>query len=256
MSKTLATKQYGDWKMLHPNGTLMCRTGDKRANWYLSRGIAKIVDDNTIQLLFEPAGQGESHPFLLEAKDNACVVCGSTEGLNRHHVVPYQYRKHFPVDQKANSSYDVLPICLEHHEEYELHAQAFSRQLGDEYGIEAHPRPIMTAEMKMEQHATADARSIIMYSHLISPERRELLLSRLEAYRKAFNRPNETIEETALRPKPIAVMPHNHGKLMVEKLLELGRLQEFIQQWRHHFVTTMNPQFLSESWELDYVKVR
>jgi hypothetical protein len=130
---------YGDWRVLNTVGELMFRTGEKRANWYLKRELATQVDERTIQLNFEAAGPGHiGDDYYLESRPNICVVCGrSGENLNRHHIVPYQYRRWFSVELKTYSSYDVQAICLDHHEEYEGYAQEFSRQLAEEYGTAA-----------------------------------------------------------------------------------------------------------------------
>jgi hypothetical protein len=49
----LHTKQdivYGNYSILHPDGTLMCRTDAKKVRWYLKKNLATQVDELTIKL--------------------------------------------------------------------------------------------------------------------------------------------------------------------------------------------------------------
>lgn len=182
MSQVKATPIYGNWKMLGPAGNLMCRCDDKRANWYLRRGLAEDLGDNTIKLKFEPDGPGNADaPFLLEEKQNVCVVCGSTDGLNRHHIVPYQYRKHMPLRQKAHTSYDVIPICLDHHHEYEELAQVFANQLGLEYDAPFNPLMKLTPEQAQTRKMLMAARVLLKETN-VPLERRLELRARLVSY--------------------------------------------------------------------------
>ena len=49
---------YEGAKMLDPAGLLLCHTENKKARWYVLKGLAKLVHDDgndlTIQLNFEP----------------------------------------------------------------------------------------------------------------------------------------------------------------------------------------------------------
>jgi hypothetical protein len=122
---------YGNWKMLSPEGTLMCRLSDKKANWYIDRELAERVDgeEKTIRLTFTPNGIGDTNEYMLEDKASLCVVCGARHDLTFHHVVPHGYRKHFPIEWKSHSSHDNLLVCERCHHLYERSAWELKKRL-------------------------------------------------------------------------------------------------------------------------------
>ena len=244
---------YNNWQMVAPNGQLLARCSQKRAEWYLSRDLATITSDKVIQLTFTPAGDGNSEvPFLLEEKKNICVVCGTELNLNRHHVVPYQYRKWMPQEDKGHSSYDVLPICLDHHDEYENEAQKYSRNLAIIYDAPFSVGVFLPEEIKAKR----------MYGLLkVIAELRTVPADRL------LDITQQTSEYFSVKVTPTVAaqileegLPHfksaymkSHGQVIVEKIMAGDKLQEFIVNWRKHFVATMNPQFLSKNWNIFHV---
>ncbi|KAJ2614893.1 hypothetical protein H4S08_001495 [Coemansia sp. RSA 1365] len=60
---------------------------------------------------------------------NNCVVCGITELLTMHHVVPRQYRQYMEEAVKSHSSHDLLPLCIDCHDRYERHAVQYKKHL-------------------------------------------------------------------------------------------------------------------------------
>lgn len=78
-----------------------------------SLGIVVAESPYTVRLNFEPAARavGTVGEFYKLPKLNQCVVCGVTESFNRKHIVPREYRKHFPVVMKSHSSHDVVLLC-------------------------------------------------------------------------------------------------------------------------------------------------
>ncbi len=78
-----------NWKVFHPNGKHMFTTSKRKADWYLKKDAAVIVGLNEIQLLKLPKGEGfaANEIFGLLPRVNRCVVCGSEDNLQRHHVV-------------------------------------------------------------------------------------------------------------------------------------------------------------------------
>lgn len=127
---------YGNCKVLSPDGLLMFRCDEKRVNWYIKRNLADITstDPITIKLNFKPRGLGNHGKAygLIEMK-NICVNCGKDSELNRHHVVPYCYRKFFPLKLKSHNFHDVLSLCVSCHEKYERSADRLKEFLANEY---------------------------------------------------------------------------------------------------------------------------
>lgn len=62
----------------------------------MNRDLVDIVSDDppTVRFKFLPNGPGHvEDEYYLTTKVNRCVVCGTTHGLNRHHVLPYCFRR-------------------------------------------------------------------------------------------------------------------------------------------------------------------
>jgi len=49
--------------------------------------------------------------------------------------VPTWYRKHFPEELKSHNSYDVVGLCVECHDVYEMEAMKLKEALSAEYGF-------------------------------------------------------------------------------------------------------------------------
>ncbi|KAF9413570.1 hypothetical protein BGZ94_000680, partial [Podila epigama] len=100
-----------------PDSNLIFRCSRKKADWYLTRNLARSLSPTSIHLTFSPAGQGRAgESYFLEARENKCVVCGketAEAGATMLHVVPEQYRKWFPIRLKSHSSHDILVACPE-----------------------------------------------------------------------------------------------------------------------------------------------
>jgi hypothetical protein len=103
--------------MLSPDDTFLCTCDQWKIQWYMDRQLGTIIksDPLTIRLNFKPAGAGNAgNKFYEEAKSNICVVCGTTEGLLRHNVIPLLYRRHFPVSHSHHSRVLFIFIATQH----------------------------------------------------------------------------------------------------------------------------------------------
>ncbi|KAG0236835.1 hypothetical protein BGX31_003792 [Mortierella sp. GBA43] len=122
-----------------PDSNLIFRCSQKRANWYLSRNLARTLSPTSIHLNFAPAGQGHvNDPYYLEERENKCVVCGqATEeaGATMLHVIPEQYRKWFPIRLKSHSSHDVLVACPECNATWDREAAIVRKEIVKLYKI-------------------------------------------------------------------------------------------------------------------------
>ena len=259
MESLLEIHLYGNWTMLDPDDAVMCRLGNERAEWYLKKGLADQVDDHTIKLRFKPKGPGardDDREYMLSEKANICVVCGQSDDLTKHHVVPYQFRFRFPDNIKSNSGHDVVLLCIKHHKEYEDHAQAFTLEIASSYGLE---QPV--------QKLSNDARTFKRISGLA------YVLSRADAGYKGI--PNERVAQIRaeleqllgreIEGSELLTIAADHrvrfkgdakvdsiGKLISDRVNELGDHEKFIIGWRSHFVEMMEPKFLPKGWNVNF----
>jgi hypothetical protein len=251
----LHTKQdivYGNYSILHPDGTLMCRTDAKKVRWYLKKNLATQVDELTIKLNFEPKGKGNAgaSEYYAEARENRCVVCGCEKDLTLHHVVPYQYRKQFPEHLKSHTSFDILPVCIKHHEEYEQEAVKLNKRLQIQYNAQPHTsKP--SEDIALAKEIAGVISTLIKTGDKIPDSRRVALLNQVRSYFKD--------EDIWWDDLPDLIVDVNYkvesaspAKVIIEAVDDIF---EFVVMWRKHFVNTMKPQHLSEKWLADMEKV-
>ncbi|KAG0279572.1 hypothetical protein BGZ95_000822 [Linnemannia exigua] len=122
-----------------PDSNLIFRCSQKRADWYLSRNLARSLSPTSIHLNFAPAGQGHvNDPYYLEERENKCVICGqetAEAGATMLHVVPEQYRKWFPIKLKSHSSHDIVVACPECNAQWDREAAVVRKTIVGLYKI-------------------------------------------------------------------------------------------------------------------------
>lgn len=235
--KVCNDKIYGNYKIYSPEGELMFRCNQKKYNWYQSRLLLTPFKDGH-KLTFTPNGPGALSEYVLSHKENRCVVCGSMERLSKHHVVPYQYRRHLPIKHKANNSYDVLVLCYKCHSSYEIAAYNFKLAIAEKLDI-----PWNTQSYTMRR-ARESAKTLIKHWSILPKVAKE----------KLHNRVRVVLGDSYTQEDLVNLQNYQeinkHGQLVVEQYQ--GRIQEFIELWRQHFIQTTNPRFLSDNWTTDY----
>jgi hypothetical protein len=237
---------YESFSMLHPDGTFMCHINEKRAHWYVERGLADWVNENTFKLKFEPKGKGKQDMlFYTQKLENQCVVCGDkSDNLNKHHVVPYVFRSRFPVQYKESNHHDILVTCVDCHENYELYANKFKAKLVEDLGLTMNspmtPEQRHNKKVRSARNAIRDVESGKLKNEqgipLIPEEKLEQLrqISLLELF------PEDEDNATAWADK------------IVEKVLEENHLFDFVKMWRQHFLDHAKPKFLPEHWSIEH----
>lgn len=248
-------KIYSNCSIYHMDGTLMCYCSLKKMRWYLNKNLAHKIDDNSIELNFEPAGKGHAEDdYYLERKIDQCVVCGTKENLTKHHVVPYQYRKHFPNNKKTHTHFDVLCVCGECHDNYETEATKLNKKLAESYGIE------LTSPMDEDEKRFLKVLSYVkaLQSHAdnIPEDRREIMLDFISSWNGSkitlfdLDELADTFDGMS-NVKKGAYAPG--GKILDAWLNENNNnLHNFIVMWRQHFLDITNPKFLSKHWLEEY----
>lgn len=244
--RSCQTEPYGNWKVFDRDGHLMFRCSHDKAHWYLDRNLAEVIQPYNIRLLFQPNGPGHiGDDFYLQDRPNRCVVCGTNADLSKHHIVPSEYRQHFPESIKKHSSHDVVVLCLECHGRYELYASDLRKILAAEYDMPLHGKG-----KKLDQdllHTKMAGNALQRHMKQMPPKRIEELLCIL---RKHYNRENITDEDinNAATIDPTIIGFIAHGKYVVE---HTDNLQAFVERWRQHFLVTMQPKYMLLNWRWD-----
>jgi hypothetical protein len=239
--------KYHNISVLHPNGTLMFKASQKLISWYLKRDLIKEIDPNTYQFTFEPNGMGKAdEDFFLSDISNICVVCGAEEGLSRHHIVPHCYRRHL---NRSHDHYDILLLCLECHEKYELAADQFRNELSIEYfSPKQGVLPNEKHYIKLRK-ISSKARILLKYQDKVPEARQIEMLEEIKEF--LGSQPEKSdLENLANTYKNEREGFVSHGEMVVKKLQTPEEVAGFEERWREHFVTTMNPHFLPDHWEI------
>lgn len=233
-----------------PDGVALSRCGIKKAQWYLDRNLATQIgnDPVTIQLHFEPSGRnGIEDPLLIDGKPNVCVVCGTTEDLTRHHIIPYCFIKHMKIEYKVDIIRDIFPLCKVCHNQYEQVSQEKRRIMAEQvFGVEIHGLP--EGEYLKMRKAKAAALALVKYRDQIPSLRIQELESSIAEYLKKAEVTQEEIEmvnDLDLESHPDYV---NVTRTVAQGVRDYS---EFAKSWRKHFVETMHPKYMPDAWKVD-----
>jgi exonuclease 3'-5' domain-containing protein 2 len=235
-----------------PDGVNLSRCGRKKLNWYLNRGMAELVADSppTIRLKFEPSGrQGINDPLLLEGKPNLCVVCGATENLTRHHIVPYSFIRHMDVKYKVDIIRDIFPLCRPCHDAYEEKSYEKRLAMADAMGVSI--TGVNPDEMRRVRQAMGAATAVAKHGDRMPVARRAELSQQV----REFLGLGDGVELTPadLQRARTYRVSESEGFVSFSRHVAEGvtDYSEFAREWRLHFVETMNPRFMPTKWRVD-----
>lgn len=262
--KSSETVIYGNYNVYSPDEQLMFTTNAYKILWYLNRSLAEWIGEYSVKLKFNPDGPGHiNDAYYLSKKENRCVVCGSGKRLNKHHVVPNMYRKNMHIAIKSHSYHDILPVCIECHENYESKANDLKQQIAEEYDFPVNAW--MDKEGKKYFAGTVDRKekdfhyvlriAVALEEHWekIPEERRKKLIQIItnfygqEPTKEQISDLAKFRKDFKLR-KPSDVI--DHGEYISTQMKTVEDIQRFAERWRQHFVDSMQPKFLPENWSL------
>ena len=205
-SKNLSSE---NWKVYHPSGRHMFTCGEKKAYWYLERNLAELTGERMIKLTFIPKGNGfeDNEEFGRSSRIVQCVVTGISDGLQRHHIVPYCYRTYFPEIYKSKNHHDVVLMNFEIHSEYEQKANAFKDEIARIYNVKTIGE--LNAEYTLKLRELGKPNAIILNTihsifKIYGRLSREELLDKLHYIADNSNFPFETLGLVANTEKIMA----------------------------------------------------
>ena len=253
--------------VLDPDGVGMFRTSLRHALWYLENNLAEKIDETTYKLLFKPGGPGHrGDPFYLSERKNICVVCGTSENLNRHHMVPRCYRRYFPDMHQRRSRvayggdkskdkgsrhwfYDIMALCKPCHRAYEPKAYVLKEKLADEVGITMGGLWNINGK-RVNQRVASSIRTLIKHHDEI-PNTEDGKIKLWRAVHECLPNIN-TIKDLEVFYESVNRYPDIQPSKKVVETLETDRdFDDFYIMWRRHFIETMNPKHMPEHWDAD-----
>jgi len=232
-----------------PDGEPLSRCSRRRVDWYISQGLADLVAEEppTVRLKFEPRGRdGLDDPLLPEGKPNLCVVCGTTENLTRHHILPYCFVRYLPLKWKVGVVRDIFALCVTCHTEYERKSWVKRKEIAERMGIPLYGVPVEVSSKLRKARGAAAA--LLKHKEKIPAERQEFLLQQV----KDFLEVTEVTEEILRNMNKETVRNQDDYVLFSKHVVEhIIDYQTFAQEWRTHFVETMNPIHMPKAWKVD-----
>lgn len=227
------------------NNNLICRCSSKKANWYLQRNLAELVEKKpyTIKLDFVPKNNlNINKEYILYGKPNICVVCLSESNLTKHHIIPYRFIKHFDADIKKRSIVDIYPLCRECHNEYEKHSQAKNQVIADDLNI--HVNGLPEEELKNIRRYSSAACALLYWKNSIPKKRVCELRTMIDECRE-----NKHFEKMSLiEISNIRNWNHPDYECFNQKVVETMGVSKIVKEWRNHFNDTMSPKHMPKFW--------
>ncbi|KAI9323141.1 hypothetical protein BX666DRAFT_1883675 [Dichotomocladium elegans] len=240
--------------------------------------VPKDGEERAIQLTFEAKGQGHREDdYMIEDRENICVVCGSAKSLTLHHVVPYVYRQWFPLIMKSKSSRDLLLVCKNCHDLYERQGMCLKKQLASTYDFPLEGKGWI--RVPKNGNARKAASALVRAHAKIPPARIEVLRKTVEDFWDEKKSEGSAIDDSGTTWKDLTwdqvltlccdledairgpdFVEHGEGvvkRLMAERRIDhQGKerwpaLENFIKLWRQHFLDHAKPNHLSSKWSVD-----
>jgi len=236
-------KIYGNWRVLSPEGILMFRCDEKKAMWYVNRDLGEITQDSEVKLKFNPNGLGNHQKhYGLNEMDNICVVCGTNEFLTRHHVVPYCYRKYFPLEIKSHNFHDVLSLCVDCHENYEVRAREYKNKLAVLYNAPLNGDLFLDKDLIRAKRLASSLVNFIQYMPKDRISKIKSELKNILGVKKLHNSRIHSLLKIDMKNSN-----KNHGEIVVSKL---DNINDFMSSWRSHFIVNNECKYLPKNWKI------
>jgi len=245
---------YDNCVIQAPDGTPVSRCKRNKLEWHLSRGLATRIDENTIRLHKPPSGVSNLQE-AIEAKENICAVCGETNKLTRHHIVPYCFRHALPNEWRSSAAlfHDLVPLCHKCHQTYERYGTELKKKLAERCGISTRGYGTI---IDKERYTVGRAAKCLLNIYYKGKQRKKTyvefpnhkrpeLIKRISKYIGHEPTQEELLEISTWGAviKTENFIPY--GTYVVSKI----PLAEIILMWRKHFLNTMKPKFMPPCWE-------
>ena len=255
------SRLYDNIELLGMDGkTVLGLVNEGKAKWYVDKKMATFDGEKRVVLNYAPDFAEDEKKCLVVKKRNACVGCGATKPLTRFYIVPYRFRRCFPVQHKSNNSHDVVPLCLRCRGVVEPHYRAMERSL------EAAEAPPRTPETQAEAQLRAARRAA--RTLLRDAKKGQIPAARRAELAKTVQGAIGDVDDAALRrfaevqdeEKRVRDKVYVDGDALearaVRALLEgaktpadvAARLHGFAVRWRNLFVEVLDPKCLPAGW--------
>jgi len=229
-----------------------------------------------IRLLFEHNGADskkttpEETLYLRSAKQNVCVACGDDGHHIRHYIVPYSYRTLLPEEYKSHMSHDIVILCPDCHLECERPTKKRMKNIEHDLRMKMGEGAIDISPFIDDphlRHIRSCGIALVKWTENMPTEKverydkdvREYLASmcKKEEEKEAILNGKEKLTKSQLQ-KACSVNyrvknPNfvRGNEVVVRSLKGAQGIEEFIIDWRKHFIAMVNPQHMPTGWRID-----
>lgn len=166
----------------------------------------------------------------------SCICCRSKSNITKHHIVPKCYRRYFPRKFKDRRSEDVVPLCRQCHEKYEIIAIEFKEFLAEKYNAPLKGSKFSDSDVDFILACEA-SRSILQYGSRMPEKRMKDLIERIKCVIDGMPTLIDILSLAKINKRSLHFNESNHSKHVVESLD--GHYERFSRAWKKHFLKTM-----------------
>ncbi len=231
-----------------PDGTNISRCSKRKQEWYINNNLAYVInqDPMTIRLTFEPKGRCSApDPLLLYGKPNLCVVCGITDDLTRHHIIPYSFSKHFPMEIKLDMIHDIMPLCRSCHDDYEIKSFEKRKELSAKYQVPL--TGIDEDKIRRVRKARSAAHVLLNHKFQVPKERQDTLMKIVCEFLGNEEVTSDDLNKLKMHKVEYEPDYKNFCQFVVNQI----NFDDFAKEWRTHFIESMKPKYMPEEWQID-----
>lgn len=233
-------------------------------------------DVKCIRLLFEHNGTGGSDRdssemlYLRSAKQNICVECGDDGHHIRHYIVPYSYRTLLPQEYKSHMSHDIVILCPDCHLDCERQTKRRMKEMEHELRMKMGGDALDVSQViddPHKHHIRSCAIALVKWRDMMPAEKveghervvREYLASLCKKEEERDALLNGTDELTKSRLQKACSINYRvknpnyvtGSEVVVRSLKDAKAIEEFIIDWRKHFMSTVSPRHMPNGWRVD-----
>lgn len=240
--------RFANHLLCDQNDRLIGPISNQKAKWYIRKKLVNVISDKPayyLRLNYPLTTPKKFTTPVCKVKPNRCVVCGSEERICGHHIVPKCFLKFMPEKFKIYNSHDVMPICRDCHNIYELHAHDKKEEYCKQVNMGQHDYGLLIHET----HRLTKL-AVTYFDARINPRIQEVLRSKMKGLLGREVQEAEIAIYARMTMWHIRQAHKHFAQMVVENVKDLN---EFAYEWRQHFIDKMQPKFmhLLENWRVD-----